>query len=54
MRKGSFLPRYRCLKWGKEQSSKKFPPCRYCGANHRFLKLIGYGWDGEIKQFKTL
>ena len=52
MRKGSKLPRYKCLKCGKEQSSRRFPPCRYCGAKNMFLKLIKYGWDGKIQEFK--
>ena len=54
MRKGSNLPRYKCLKCGREQSRRGFPPCRYCGANTLLLKLIRFGWDGEIKQFKLL
>lgn len=54
MRKGSKLPRYRCLKCGKKQSRKGFPPCRYCNADNRFLKLIRFGWDGLIQTFDIL
>ena len=54
MRKGSKLPRYKCMNCGKEQSHRGFPPCRYCGANNRMLKLIRFGWDGIIQEFKLL
>lgn len=54
MRKGSYLPRYKCKDCGYEwcRGGRKVV-CRKCGSE-RSPDLVAYGFDGMVRSFAMM